>query len=269
VAEMVNTAARRTVGLADVPRALVSPRRVFARVEDVPAWGWPLVALLVAVTLIGYATVETGLIDREVERHVRERIAVIDATQRDVVERSELSELYEAERKKGEFEKLLTRIRVIGAEPVRTLGTVLLIAALLYGVVALTGRKPEWHTLLTICVFAMFVEVLRLAVQLGLMLHYGSLDVYTSLTPLARLLVHRQGIEPQLVVAAAAALGAFDPFRIWFWIMIVIGLSATAQLPGWRAWLVCSLCWLIAAGVRCGVAIAAFQSVVRAAGPPG
>ena len=48
----------------------------------------------------------------------------------------------------GEFKRLLTRIQVVVAEPMRVLATILLISAVFYGAVALTGRKPEWHTLL-------------------------------------------------------------------------------------------------------------------------
>jgi hypothetical protein len=46
---------------------LLTPRQVFARIEDVPAWRWSLLILLTTVTLIGYATVETGLIDRAID----------------------------------------------------------------------------------------------------------------------------------------------------------------------------------------------------------
>ena len=56
------TPTRATVGVLDMPLALLSPRRVFAKVEDVPAYGWSLVVLLAAVTLLGYAKVETGLV---------------------------------------------------------------------------------------------------------------------------------------------------------------------------------------------------------------
>lgn len=257
MAELLHGATRRTVSIRDIPRVLIAPRAVFRRVEDVAAWGWPLVILLTAVTLIGYATVQTGLISREVDCKVRERIARIDSLQRDVVERSALREMYEQEHKKGEFEKLLTQIKVVVAEPAKALASVLLVAAMLYGVVALTGRKAEWHTLLTICVFAGFIGMLRLLTTLALMLHYGTLEVYTSLVPLTRFMVQADGANPKAVAAVVGLLTAADPFRIWFWLVVVVGLSATAQLRGWRAWVVCTLCWLIAAGVRCGLTVAA------------
>ncbi len=246
----------RIVGVRDIPLALLAPRRLFARVEDVPSWGWPLVILLTAVTLVGCAIVQTGLIDLEVDRRVQTRIEEIDLVQRDVVERSALRELYEQQRKQGEFEKLLTRIQVVAAEPATALAGVLLIASILYGVVALTGRKPEWHTLLTICVFAAFTDLLRLLMTLALMIQHKTLTVYTSAAPLARFLADPDQSDPMVLAAVSGALTAVDPFRIWFWVVVIAGLSATAQLRGWRAWLVCTLCWLTGVAGHVGVELA-------------
>jgi hypothetical protein len=251
------TGRRRKVGVTDIPLALFAPRRVFYRVEDVGAYGWPLVALLAFVTLIGYAMIQTGLIDRAVDQRVRERIATIEREQHDVVDRASLREMYAEQEKLGTFEKLMTRIWVVVAEPGRLLVSVLVIAAILYGMVALTGSKPEWNTLLTICVFAGFADALRLVMRLILMLSYGTLAVDTSLSPLARTLTTGEGWTPAAKVALAGGLAALDPFVIWFWLMVLVGLSATQQLRGWRAWLPCMLCWLVGAAGRGAMAYSA------------
>ena len=256
--------ARRTVGLRDIPLVLLAPGRLFARVEDVAAWGWPLVVLLTLVTLIGYATVQTGLIDREIDTEVAQQIAAIDGQQRDVVERSALREMYDKEHKAGEFTKLLTRIRVIVMEPVQALAAALLVATIFYGATALTGRKPEWHTLLTICVFVGFIDALRLLVTLALMLLYRTLEVDTSLAVVIGLLSPGQWSSPTVRAVLTGLLTAVDPFRIWYWLAAIVGLSATAQLPGWRAGLVGGLCWLGAAGTQCALALAPVLSA-----PPG
>lgn len=245
---------RRTIGLGDIPRVLIAPRRVFARVEDVAAYGWSLLILLALVTLIGYAKVETGLIDREVDRAVNERIAAIERMQHNVVERSARAELYKQHREMGEFMKLLTRMRVIVLEPATALATALLVSAVLYGVVALSGRKPEWHTLMTVCVLAGFVDAFRLLIGLVLMLLHGSLAVDTSLSPVAGFFAVEGGPSPTALAAMSGALTGLDPFRIWYWALIIIGVWTTAQLRGWRAWLVCVLGWLIGAGVRSALA---------------
>lgn len=251
--ETVSTPALR---MRDVPRALLAPRGVFGRVEDIAQWGWPLIVLLAGAALVGFFAVQTGLIDRQVDRMVQERIADIDRDQRDVVDRSKLREMYAEQLKAGEYQKVMARIQVIIAQPVSILASVLIIASVLYGAVALTGRKAEWNTLLNICVVAGFVELLKHVAELAMMFSFATLRVDTSLA------VAMQWIEPARLggVKSAAAIGgaltALDPFRLWFWGVVLTGLSATGQLRGWRAWLVCGGCWLAAAGVRAGLATA-------------
>ncbi|MCB9865889.1 MAG: YIP1 family protein [Phycisphaerales bacterium] len=239
---------------------LWSPRRAFAQVEDVPRYGWPLVILLVAVTLIGYATVQTGLIDRTVDQRVQQRITALDATQRDVVERSVLREQYDAVRKQGDFERVLLRIAAVVAEPAGLLVTILLIAAVLFGAVALTGRKAEWHTLLSIVVYASAIDVIGAIVRFALMLRYHTLDVDTSLKPLVAVLM--AGGEPGRVeVAALSGLATvLDPFRLWFWVAVLIGLHVTRQLTGWRVWLWCGLCVGVGTLIRTVLTVAQASS---------
>lgn len=256
MAEASEVLARRTVGVRDIPLAVFAPRRLFARVEDVPGYGIVFLTLLVGFLLVGYAIVQTGLIHREVDRRVNDRIALIDATQRDVVERSVLRTLYEEQQKLGKFEKLLVQMQVIAAAPLGALATTLLLAAVLYGAVALTGRKPEWHTLLTIFIFAGFIDLLQAAVALGLTLHFRTLAVDTSPLPLLGLAPGVAAWTPTWRAVAAGGLAALDPFRLWYWWVVIIGLSATAQLRGWRVWSACGLCWLCAAGGRVGVGLA-------------
>ena len=74
-----------------------------------------------------------------------------------LVERGQLRETMENARKQGEFFKTIKRLQVIVLSPVKMLAEYLLIAASLYAVVALTGRKPEYHTLMSICVSSGFI----------------------------------------------------------------------------------------------------------------
>jgi hypothetical protein len=237
-------------------RSLWSPRSAFAQVEDVPRYGWPLAILLTAVTLIGYATVQSGLIDRAVDLRVQANIAAIDEAQRDVVERSALRALYEREREKGEFERAILRILAVGAEPVALLATILLIAAVLFAAVAITGRKAEWHTLLTIVVYAAAVDVVARLVRFAFMLRFESLDVDTSPGPLVLHLLRDASAAPQAVAALSGLATMLDPFRIWFWIVVVTGLAVTRQLRGWRGWTWCAACWLTGGLVRAAMAAA-------------
>jgi len=244
---------RTNLGVVDMFAALGAPRRAFEQVEDVARYGWPLVILLTAVALIGYGTVQTGLIDREVERRVQERIAVIDSTQRDIVERSTLRELYENERKLGEFNRVVLRIGAVAAGPLGMLAQLLIIAAVLFGAVALTGRKAEWHTLLTLTVYAGLIDVIDHLVRFVFMLRFATLDVDTSLGLVVRHALIDTALSPQQVGALAGLATMIAPFRIWYWVVLIIGLDATRQLRGWRAWVLCGGCWLVGGLVRAGL----------------
>jgi len=246
---------RRAVGLRDAPRVFVSPRALFARVENVNSYGWPLIVLLTLVTLVGYATIETGLIDRRVEMAVLAEQAALEKNYDNVVARSEFLKQLEESRKRGEFSRLITRIQVVAARPAAQLARILFIAAILYGAVALTGRKPEWHTLMTICVFASFVDLFADALRLSLMIRHGTMTVDTSAGLLARI-IPSGIIEGSTRSLTEKILATIDPFRIWYWLVVLVGLTATMQLKGWRAWLTCGLLGLAAAGVRVGIVAA-------------
>ena len=45
-------------------------------------------------------------------------------------------------------------------------------------------------------------------------------------------------------------LSSVDPFRVWFWILVCLGLVVTGQLSRRTALVTCLLFCLLAAGVR-------------------
>ena len=122
-----------------------SPASLFRREEDTGAYGWALVVLLGLVMLIGYLQVQTGLIDTLVDQQTEKSLAALEGERVDLVDRVELRQDMEDVRKAGEFFKTVSRLQVIVLSPVYLLASFLLIASVLYAVVALTGRKPEYH----------------------------------------------------------------------------------------------------------------------------
>ena len=255
---------RRTVCVWHTPMVFLCPRRLFAKVEDVCAYRFTLMVLLVTITMIGWATVQTGLIDRQVDSGVEAKIAQLDEQSLDVVERSTLRTMIEDVRKEGEFTRLMTRIQVIVAAPLLVLASILMISSLLYGVVALSGKKPEWHTLLTIGIYASFVEVFGMFIRLALMLKHGTLEVDTSAALLTRLIPPQSDPEGMIVPILSNVLTGIEPFHVWFWLLIAIGLSVTSQLRGWRLWLTCCLMWMTTAGMRIGLAFASSLTAAQA-----
>lgn len=226
-----------------MPLVFLTPRRLFARVEDTGSYALTLLALLGLVTIFGYLQVQTGLIDRVVDRQTQEQMASLENTRTDLVDRVKLRDDMDAIIKNGEFAKMMERLKAAVATPLATLASVLLISSVLYAAVALSGRKPEYHTLMTICIFASYIEVLAIVLRLGMMLAYRTTKVSTSM-------------EMLMPPGKAPYLAAIEPFTIWFWILVYLGVTTTQQLSRRMAIAVCTLMFLLGAGVRVGLAYA-------------
>jgi len=228
---------REPLGVRHALLVFVAPRSLFKRVEDTGAYGWALVTLLGLVMLLGYAEVQTGLIDRVVDEHTEKQLAKLEETQLNLVDRIELKDRMESIRKAAVFEKTMTRIGVVALKPMYLLASFMLIASALYAMAALTGRKPEYHTLMSICVYAGFIELAAFVLQLGMMLYFKTTEIDTSLRALGP-------------IGKFNPLAAIDPFRIWFWILVWMGLTVTQQLSRRMAIATCSILCLLAMGGR-------------------
>jgi hypothetical protein len=210
---------------------------LFDRVEDTGAYGWVLVTLLGLVMLLGYAEVQTGLIDRVVDQNTEKQLAQLEETHANLVDRIQLKESMDAVHKAAVFEKIMTRIGVVALRPMYLLASFMLIASVLYAMTALTGRKPEYHTLMSICVYAGFIELAAFVLQLALMLYFRTTEIDTSLRALGP-------------IGKLNPFAAIDPFRIWFWVLVAIGLTVTHQLSRRMAIATCSVMCVLAVGGR-------------------
>ncbi|MHC4090693.1 MAG: YIP1 family protein [Planctomycetota bacterium] len=227
-------------GLHHAPMMFVAPRTVFQRIAESGRYGWTLGALILLTTLIGWATVQTGLIDQQVDRGTLGALAELEREQIDLLSRVELSERMERIRKGAEFNKLIARGSAMLVAPVMLVASLMLIAALLFAVVALTGHKPDYPTLMAVCVYSAVVHVLAAGLRLAMMLYYRTIEVDTSLGLLVPLSEETRMLR--------SILSAVDPFAAWFWILVALGLVITGQLSRRAAVVTCALFWLIATG---------------------
>jgi hypothetical protein len=230
------------LGLADAPKIFVAPGAVFRRIAHDAGYGWALAALLLLATLIGWVTAQTGLIDREVDRQTQRALADLEREQIDLLSRVELSERLERIRKAAEFAKLIERGKAVLVTPAALAASVMLIAAMLFAVVALVGNKPDYPTLLAVCVYSAVVDVLASGLRLVMMLCYRTIEVDTSLGLLVPVSEGANTLHN--------LLSAVDPFRVWFWILVAVGLVTTGQLSRRAATVSCLLFWLVTTGVR-------------------
>lgn len=232
-----NECERGPLGVRHALLVFTSPRSLFDHVEDTGAYGWTLVTLLGLMMLLGYGEVQTGLIDRVVDENIEKQLAQIEETQLNLVDRIELKDRMESIRKAAVFEKTMTRIGVVAIKPMYLLASFMLIASVLYAMAALTGRKPEYHTLMSICVYAGFIELAAFVLQLAMMLYFRTTEIDTSLRALG-------------TIGKLNPLAAVDPFRIWFWVLVGIGLTVTQQLSRRMAIATCAVMCVLAIGGR-------------------
>ena len=75
--------------------------------------------LLGLVVLLGYAHVQTGLIDRDVDLQTETQLAQLEEKQANLLDRVALRESMEGIRKQAVFTKVITRLAVIVAAPWR------------------------------------------------------------------------------------------------------------------------------------------------------
>lgn len=253
---------RRTVGIRDIPLVLVAPARLFARIEDVGAYLWPLLVLLTGMTVVGVATTQTGLIDLQVQEQIDRQKAELEKQQIDIVEKSQIRKQFEELDKQGTFLRVMRRLQVAVMTPLGLLLMLMLISAVFYGLIALQGRRPEWNTLMTIMTYAAFVDLLAAALRLVLMVRYRTLEVDLTLAALMRPVHLDVPFGPVIVGLARVALSALDPFAIWFWALVLLGLRRTGQLRGWLAWSACVVMLLVscALGVVGEMGAAAVQA---------
>ncbi len=233
-------AGAEVLGLRHFPLVVTSPGKVFSLVEDNGAYGWALTVLLTLVSLIGYVQVQSGLIDQSLDQQTEKKLAQVEAEQGTLVDRIRLKETMEDVRQQGVFLKLISKLFAYVLSPVSLLVSFLLISAFLYAVVALTGRKPEFHTLMSICVYAGFVELIAHLLGVSMMFYYRSLDVGTTLKGLG-------------AAGEATVWAAVDPFQMWFWVLVGIGLTVTRQLSRRMAIVSTVLLCHVGIGLRVGV----------------
>jgi hypothetical protein len=234
--------------LADAPRMLMAPRSVFRRIADDSAYGWALTGLLLASLWIGWATVQTGFVDRAIGEQTRQAQADLEREQAEILRPSELSERMAKLREASTFTKLIARMGGILGPPIQLLVSLMLIASVLFAAVALAGSKADYATLLAIGVYSAVTDVMAAALRLVMMIVCRSGDVRTSLD----LLVpagDSPGVIPVLLLGV-------DPFRVWFWVLVAIGLIVTGQLSRRTAIVTCTVLAIVGSAIAIVPALA-------------
>jgi hypothetical protein len=181
-----------------------------------------LVLLLVQLAFAGLI-ISTGVKDYEIETHTQKEITKVrQYFKGEEGAEEKLTSSIDSLEKNAVFTKLMTRVGLLLGGPLRQCVNIGLLAGILFIVVALRGGKPNYQLLLGIAVFAAYVEVPRMLMQVVLISQLQTSRVETSLAAFF--------MRPNVSFPLYLFLRRFDPFFIWYYVLVGLGLTRTGQL---------------------------------------
>lgn len=209
----------------DLGRLFASPVALF---EELPTRPRPaprslMLVLVLAYAATGWAWTATGIPDYEIDAAIQREVARTSARHEGEESTSMLADELELVEKSAGFWKFLQRLRLWVARPLGVLAGILIIAGLMHGWVALVGGRPNYPLTLEVASLAAFVLVARAVFEVILS---RALERSTIETSLAALLS-----DPRAAgLADYLLLRRLDPFVIWFWSLIALGLVHSLKL---------------------------------------
>lgn len=199
------------------------PREFFHKLPERGHWLAPLSVLLAMQVAVGLLLLSTGVPDREVAYGVQQAInqsAVQLTGEPDDVRRLE-DKLLESQADRLRFGRMVARLRAVLLRPLSLAVGGLLVATLLFAGVSAVGRAPEMRLLAGIAVWASYVELPRWVLELFLSRALGVAKPELTAAACAPV--------PETPLGLFVLLRQFDPFAIWYWLLVGMGLSVTAQ----------------------------------------
>ena len=248
------SAARGWKGLAsDIGRVYARPSELFGELPLQNRAASAMLVLIVLHMLYGAAVISTGVVDYEVDsasqkdinRFVREREGDSKAQQ--------LTVEIDALEKGAVFSRLLRRVQLVVSGPVRLIAGLAVLSGVLFVTVAMKGGKPNFPVLAGVVVFAGFVEPARLLVRLLLISQLQTSRIETSAAAFVD--------SPEVGLVGFLLLRRLDPFELWYWFLIGLGIWRTEQLSRRAAIVAAVVLGVLAAALSCGAEVADFADM--------
>jgi hypothetical protein len=240
--------------LGDLLAVYFHPATLFARL---PRWNRATQALLVLLVihiLYAVAVISTAVFDYEIDARTQHEIGKFADPPPTDDSRDKQNLLLDALEKGAVFAKLLTRVLLLVNGPLQVFLGVGTLASVLFVVVALWGgAKPDFQLLAGVAIFAAFVEVPRLLLRLFLL---SQLQVSRVETSAAALLP-----GPHIDFGTFLLLRRLDPFDIWYWCLVGLGVWKTGQLSGRFTVVVVLLLALVTVLLQVGADVSIFADI--------
>jgi hypothetical protein len=213
---------REGLVLLDLVRLLVSPVEFFTHLAERNRYLQALLLLVFFQVLFGSAVLSTGVADHEEDLRTQERFGKVAKRVQEAPAGDSANQPVEAVEKEAAFAKLLIRLGWLLGGSVRLLVGLTMVTGFLFIAVSMAGRKVDVPLLTGVVVYASCVEIVRMAVVLFLIWQTQTTRINTSAA------VWFRGTDVSL--PAYLLLRRLDPFALWYWGLVGLGLSKTGQL---------------------------------------
>jgi hypothetical protein len=235
--------ARKGGLLKDIWAVFFHPTTLFRELPRTNRVAGALILLMALHALYGLGLYATGVLDYEIDVQTQTQISGLRQHPPAKDDAAKFTSALEMIEKGSVFQKELSRVLLLAGGPLRLLLNVSILSALLFLVVALRGGKPNFQVLLGVTTFASYVEAPRLIMQLVLTAQLHVSRVETS----AAAFFSRADVG----LANYLLLRRLDPFEVWYYVLVGLGLYHTGQLK--RRWAIAAACLLalVAAALHC------------------
>lgn len=206
----------------DLCRLVTHPSALFS---DLPRYNrstGALGVLLALHVLYALALLGTGVIDYEIDAETQRQVARAAQRQEGEEKADQLLATLDTLEKGGAFQKVLARVLLGLGGPAGLLLGIGLVAGLLFVAVALQGGKPNFPVLAGVVIFASYVEVPRLLLRVALVAQLHASRVETSAAAFV--------VRPDVGLPAYVLLRRLDPFALWYWWLVGLGVWKAGQM---------------------------------------
>ena len=231
----------------DVLALFLRPSALFSQLPRCNRALGAFTLLLICYGLYAWGVISTGVLDYEIDRQDQKEESNLRQhyqPSKDDEDSEKLTSKLDSAGKTAEFNKQMERVKLLLLAPLGLLTRLSLLAGILFMIIALRGGKPNFQTLFGIAVFSALVEIPKLICRLLLITQLQVSRVETSAAALIR------GPD-ESGLWSYMALRRFDPFDIWFFILIGIGLYYTGQMKRRAAIITACLLAVLAGLTNC------------------
>jgi hypothetical protein len=205
----------------DILHLFVAPGSLFARLPQQHRSVLPCLILIGLEILVSLAIVSTGVHDHETDLIAELTAQQMPAPEQDDAAASEQKQASDLEKQKV-FAKETTRLKLYAGRITLILLEIGLLSLPLFAIVALRGGKPNLSLIAEVLAWASFADLARRLFALFLLSQLQMTRVETSAAAFIN--------SPNIGLASYILLRRLDPFVIWYWALVLIGLWKTRQL---------------------------------------